>query len=211
MPYSLRAVSLDVKFPKRRQKAADLACRSLEDKSSNVRRNAIKLLIKLIATHPFSALHGGTLKLTEWQQRLDAIDAELSSFEAPIQKLAENNPAEQTVDQALLDDATMIDGCDEEAANEAGEEESRERPVPVITEDHSEQISRLQLTRRYYAEALRFIDTIHDASETVCQLLGAKNKSEVIEAMEFFRSLDAHQVETAKVCLPVQVSMTKLK
>jgi condensin complex subunit 1 len=191
-----------VKFPKRRQKAADLACRSLEDKSSNVRRNAIKLLIKLIGTHPFSALHGGTLKLAEWKQRLDAIDAELSAFEAPIQKLAENNTGEQTVDNALLDDATMIDGVNDNDQPSTGvpcTEELPDRPAPAVIEDHSEEIARLQLTKRYYAEALRFIDTIHAASETVCQLLSAKNKSEVIEAMDFFRTLDAHQVETAKV------------
>ena len=47
---------LEKKFNKRRQKVANLAVRSLEDKSSNFRRNAIKLLTKLI-TDFFMVLH----------------------------------------------------------------------------------------------------------------------------------------------------------
>src|SRR6186713_2129944 len=50
----VRLCDLDEKFPKRRQKIAGLAAQSLDDKSSNVRRNAIKLLGKLVSTHPFT-------------------------------------------------------------------------------------------------------------------------------------------------------------
>lgn len=140
--------------------------------------------------------------MSEWKQRLDAIDAELSAYEAPIEKLAETSTVEQEpVDSNLLDDATMVqdEPHDEEEESENPELAAvSERPAPQVQQDHSEQIGRLQLTKRYYAEALRFIETIHTASETVCQLLDAKNKSEVIEAMDFFRTLDAHQMETAK-------------
>lgn len=61
----MRICDLEQKFPKRRQAAAELAARSLEDKSSNVRRNAIKLLSKLVSTHPFSVMHGGLLSYKE--------------------------------------------------------------------------------------------------------------------------------------------------
>ena len=60
-------------------------------------------------------------------------------------------------------------------------------------------MGRLQLTRRYYVEALRFIEVLQEASSTVCQLLSARNKSEVIEAMDFFVVIDAYKVETARV------------
>ena len=61
----MKLCDLEQKFPKRRQAAAELAARSLEDKSSNVRRNAIKLLGKLVSTHPFSVMHGGQLSYNE--------------------------------------------------------------------------------------------------------------------------------------------------
>lgn len=195
----LTVISLDAKFPKRRQKAADLACRSLEDKSSNVRRNAIKLLTKLIATHPYGTLHGGTLKFSEWLIRLEETESEINSFKSPVGQLIKGSAEpNETVDTVLLDDATIME------ASHAGENEG-ESSIPRAEEQevppqvNSEEIARLQLSRRYYAEALRFIETVHSASNTVRQLLSSKNKSETIEAMDFFKTLDVHKIETAKV------------
>lgn len=186
-------MSLDTKFPKRRQRAADLSSRSLQDKSSNVRRNAIKLLTRLLETHPFGALHGGTLKRSEWQERQSAVEAELAAIQEPIrEEIAHAGDG----DVSLLDGPTQLD--DEDLEGGHSNKAATESLAPP-REDRSEDIARLQLTRRYYAEALRFIDTIHSASELVSQLLGSKNKSEVLEAMDFFKSLDAHRVETAKV------------
>ncbi|KAL9125613.1 MAG: hypothetical protein Q9217_005210, partial [Psora testacea] len=68
----MKLCDLEQKFPKRRQAVTELATRSLEDKSSNVRRNAIKLLGKLVSTHPFSVMHGGQLSYKEWDERLQA-------------------------------------------------------------------------------------------------------------------------------------------
>ncbi|KAI5855220.1 condensin [Tricharina praecox] len=194
--YHGKLLDLETKFPKRRQKAADLACRSLKDKSSNVRRNAIKLLTKLLSSHPFSALHGGLLRYSEWEARLNVLDDELNQLIAPVEEMAASKaePGDGTVDPELLDDATEIGSND---GHDAGESPKKAPPQPQ--QDHSEEITRLQLTRRYYLEALRFIETIHEASDIVMQLLSSKNKSEVIEAMDFFKSLDVYKVETAKI------------
>ncbi|KZF21813.1 condensin complex component cnd1 [Xylona heveae TC161] len=197
---------LETKFPKRRQTAAELAARSLEDKSSNVRRNAIKLLGRLIATHPFSVLHGGQLSYKEWSTRLQAVDAELDALKPPSDTpgLAEKPAAgDTTVDDELLDDVTKMDLDDgpEEPKEEQMTEEQQAAAMQKAAEEAatSEQIGRLKLTKRYYAEALRFIEVLHNASEIVCQLLSAKNKSEVIEAMDFFVIIDAYKIETARV------------
>lgn len=233
--YSYKLLDLENKFPKRRQRAADLALRSLEDKSSNVRRNAIRLLTKLITTHPYTALHGGTLMIKEWRMRFEVVDKELNALQPPPGSLgsgAEPVVDNETVDPALLDDATMVQRDEEEDEDEDEDEEDEEeedeededgnqrppktpkrsrkagkapqlpQPTPqqVQAVENSEEIQRLQLTRRYYAEAIRFIETVHDASGMVCQLLSSKNKNEIIEAMDFFRVADAHKVETAKVC-----------
>ena len=191
---------LDTKFPKRRQAAAELAARSLEDKSSNVRRNAVKLLSKLVSTHPFSALHGGQLSHDEWRVRLESVEAELNVL-MPPEILAEKEPG-VNVDPSLLQDATVVDETQHlnQERSQMTEEEKEEAMQKAATEAATtETISKLQLTRRYYTEAVRFIEVIRDASTTVTQLLSSRNKSEVIEAMDFFVIIDAYKIETARI------------
>ena len=197
----MKLCDLEQKFPKRRQAAARLAARSLEDKSSNVRRNAIKLLSKLVSTHPFSVMHGGKLSYKEWEQRLRAVEAELNALKPPAGSpgLGEKNgQADTTVDEALLDEATVL----EDRSNTAPPltEEQQALALKKAAEDAvtSELMSRLQLTRKYYTEALHFIEVLHDAAPIVCQLLSSKNKSEVIEAMDFFVIIDAYKIEAAR-------------
>ncbi|KAK5116933.1 hypothetical protein LTR62_006654 [Meristemomyces frigidus] len=198
MQVYMKLCDLETKYPKRRQKATEYAARSLEDKSSNVRRNAIKLLAKLIATHPFAVLHGGLLSLPEWTSRLETCEAELNALKPPAGTpgLAEETQAEQTVDEGLLDDAT-----ESELAAAPMTEQQQIAAFQKAQEEAAtaEALSKLQLTRRYYHEALKFIDALHEASPHVAQLLGSKNKSEVVEAMDFFVVADAYNLETAKV------------
>ncbi|KAL8851067.1 MAG: hypothetical protein Q9221_003963 [Calogaya cf. arnoldii] len=193
----MKLCDLEQKFPKRRQTAAQLAARSLEDKSSNVRRNAIKLLGKLVSTHPFSVMHGGQLSYTEWNQRLEAVQAELDALKPPTGSpgLAEG---EANVDTALLDDATEMNAGAKKAT--ALTDEQKAAMVKKAAEDAAtaEMMNRLQLTRKYYSEALRFIQVLHDATPVICQLLSSKNKSEVIEAMDFFVIVDAYKIEAAR-------------
>ncbi|KAG4217191.1 hypothetical protein PC116_g34328, partial [Phytophthora cactorum] len=59
----------------------------------------------------------------------------------------------------------------------------------------SEAIEKLTLTKRYYTDALKFIEVLHEATSTVCQLLGSKNKSEVIEAMDYLEIGNAYNIE----------------
>jgi condensin complex subunit 1 len=194
----IKLCDLEQKFPKRRQKAAELAARSLEDKSSNVRRNAIKLLGTLIKTHPFSVLHGSQLSQKEWNARLDAVDAELNALKPPAGTpgLA-NTKADETV-AGLVDDATVIEsGSPEKPMTD----EQKIAAVRKAQEDAatSEAINKLTLTRRYYVEALKFIEVLHGATGVICQLLGSKNKSEVIEAMDYFEIGDAYNIEQNKL------------
>lgn len=196
----IKLCSLDQKFPKRRQKAAELACRSLEDKSSHVRRNAVKLLGTLIRTHPFTALHGAQLSRKDWQERLEKVESELSALKPPAGApgLGEDR-ANATVDNELLDDATQIESPKKQPSEMT--EEEKLAAIRKAQEDAatSEAIEKLTLTKRYYSEALKFIDVLHEATGTVCQLLGSKNKSEVIEAMDYFEIGDAYNIEQNKL------------
>ncbi|KAI0118015.1 condensin component [Hypoxylon sp. NC0597] len=187
-----RLCELEQKFPKRRQKAAELACRSLEDKSSHVRRNAIKLLGTLIKTHPFTVLHGAQLSRKDWQERLDKVDAELDALKPPVGEpgLGEDK-ANST---ALVDEPTQLESP--QKPREMTDEE-KAAAVQKAQEDAatSEAIEKLTLTKRYYTDALKFIEVLHEATSTVCQLLGSKNKSEVIEAMDYLEIGNAYNIE----------------
>jgi condensin complex subunit 1 len=193
----VRLCDLDTKFPKRRQTVAELATRSLEDKSSNVRRNAIKLLGKLVQTHPFAVLHGGLLSHKDWQARLDTVDAEINALKPP-EELREKEQGEETVDTALLDDATVVDNGPSQPVEMTEEEQIAAFEKAQAEAATAEALNKLQLTRRYYLEALKFVDILHEASPIVTQLLSSKNKSEIIEAMDFFVMLDAYKIETAR-------------
>ncbi len=195
----MKLCDLEQKFPKRRQAVTELAVQSLQDKSSNVRRNAVKLIRKIVSTHPFSVMHGGQLSHKEWSGRLDVVENELNALkpqESP--GLVETAEGQIKVDSDLLDDATQINSSSPE---ETMTGEQKAAAMRKVQEDAatSEAIGKLQLTKKYYTEALRFIESVHEASETVCQLLSARNKSEVIEAMDFFVVIDAYKVETARI------------
>ncbi|GAO48160.1 condensin complex component cnd1 [Saitoella complicata NRRL Y-17804] len=206
-----RLCDLETKFPKRKQIVADLAVRSLEDKSSNVRRNAIRLLTKLLSTHPFGLMHGGQLTQNEWIARLEQVNAELTALEPPVGTpgLAEKAPSTDVED--ILDDATEASIMDVDM-DDAGEEapSTPRKKAPARDEEATpkaqqpkevdqESLMRLQLTKRYYTEALRFIESLHEGSKVVAQLLASKNKSEIIEAMDFFVVADAYKLETSKL------------
>ncbi|KAF1988786.1 condensin [Aulographum hederae CBS 113979] len=187
---------LETKFPKRRQKAAKLAARSLEDKSTTVRRNAIKLLGKLVSTHPFGVLHGGQLAYKDWHGRLEAVDAELDSLKPP-EELREKEPGEATVDASLIDEPTQHQ-VETEPEPQTAEQVAAAMEKAQADKATSEMMEKLQLTRRYYLEALKFIEVLHEACPVATQLLSSKNKGEVIETMDFFVIIDAHKVETAR-------------
>ncbi|KAF4592329.1 Condensin complex subunit 1 [Ophiocordyceps camponoti-floridani] len=191
----MKLCELEQKFPKRRQRASELACRSLEDKSSNVRRNAIKLLGTLVKTHPFTVMHGAQLSRKEWQGRHDQLDEELNALKPPP-----GVPELTAVDNELLDDATQIGSPVKAAAAETPAMTDEERVLKAREEAAtSEAMEKLTLMKRYHAEALRFIDVLHEATGIVCQLLGSRNKSEAIEAMDYFEIGDAYDIEQNKV------------
>jgi condensin complex subunit 1 len=64
--------------------------------------------------------------------------------------------------------------------------------------DGNEMLS-LKLRKKYYSEALNFIHQIESAIPIAGQLLGSTHKSEVLEAMEFFRIIHEYKFEGAEV------------
>lgn len=193
----MKLCDMEQKVPKRRQHAAELAMQSLQDKSSNVRRNTIKLLGKLVATHPFSVMHGGELTRKVWIERLEEVEKQLDALKPPPDSpgLAETAKGTEKVDSDLLDEATQVEPDEPQEMTEEEKIEAVKKAQERAAT--SEVMTRLQLTRKYYLDALRFIDVIHESAEIACQLLSARNKSEVLEAMDFFVVINAYKIETA--------------
>ena len=67
--------------------------------------------------------------------------------------------------------------------------------------DGNEMLS-LKLRKKYYSEALNFIQQIENAIPIASQLLGSTHKSEVLEAMEFFKIIHEYKFEGAEVRSP---------
>jgi len=143
-------------------------------------------------------MHGGELSYQDWNTRLDAVDAELNSLKPPAGTpgLAENTNADVTSNEGLLDEATQLESPQKPMTDEQKIAAIRKAQEDAAT---SEAIGKLTLTRRYYVEALKFIEVLHGATATICQLLGSKNKSEVIEAMDYFKIGDAYKIDQNKL------------
>ncbi|KAI9441173.1 non-SMC mitotic condensation complex subunit 1 [Lactarius psammicola] len=63
----------------------------------------------------------------------------------------------------------------------------------------SNQLLHLRLRKRYYSEALNFIRQVEEAAQLIFQLLGSTHKTEVLEAMEFFRVAHEYQLDSAEI------------
>lgn len=198
----------------------ELTIRTLADKTSSARRYSIQLLCRLLETHPFGALHGGTLNLPEWQERYEKLCAELDKVDTHEMEKARQDAGMDEEDESEGEGADR-DGGDEDEADEDGEDGEDASPKPkkkarksgakprpsqidlaaVQAEQASldpETIMRLRLTKKYYSDALKFINQIEGAIPTLCELLVSTNKSEVLEAMRFFRTAYEYNVESSE-------------
>jgi condensin complex subunit 1 len=185
----LKLCEADVKFTKHRQTFMELAVRSLEDKSSLVRRNAMKLMSRLVLTHPFGALHGTQLTLSVWQRRLEEAEKELENLEP-------EDSAQAVIERNLEQDS---------------EDEYEELPSRIEKESDTSAIFKLKLTIQYYNDAIRFIQMVHKGVEIGSQLLYSKNRNEVIETMDFFVLADAYSVENIQTGIRKMVHLVWMK
>lgn len=119
---------LPVKFPKHRLTMTEMTVGALEDKGSSVRRQAIALLTKLILTHPYGLMHGGLLKLDEWEDRYQQICKELEAIDTrEIEKPAAEKEGEEDEDESDEEDE------DDEENNQGLAEEGDESSDADIT------------------------------------------------------------------------------
>lgn len=69
----------------------------------------------------------------------------------------------------------------------------------ILATVDSDTLSRLRLTKKYYLDAIGFIEAIEASMDTVVELLASSVKSEVLEAMEFCKTAKEYKIEAAEV------------
>lgn len=201
---------LNAKFSKRRPKMTSLAVQALQDKSSLVRKNSIRLLSRLISTHPFHYYNeSGRLNLTEWEEKCRAVENELDSIlpkdimegratqeSFPV---ADSNGQDENMIENQSDDADVTDGDDNEYAHisQLAEDNDGTNGSSVAIHD-SETINKLQLIFKYHKEAIEFIRNVQEGLKHAQIILHSKVKAEVIEAMDIFVLADAYNIESAR-------------
>lgn len=235
------------RFADARLRLTALAVRSLEDKTSTVRKNCIALLVKLILTHPYGALHGGELDLTKFEEGYKRVCDELAPMEAPSQEVLDAMANDEVVNEEDADkeneqgdssknesarrvkreprdiDEEALDSDEESSDEDETREERRAKAAAAKAaqkqrrQSHGaarksdvaitaafaridqEKLAKLRLTKRYYSDALTFITELEKAVPLVETLLASKVKSEVLEAMEFFKVAYEYKLESAEV------------
>lgn len=236
----LKTCDLPTKFPKLRVRLTDLTIRSLEDKSSQVRKNCIALLTKLILTHPYGRMHGGELSMSEWSARYDGLAKELEVLDLPSAEEAEARAAAEEMmkddeDDLVKEEAEMEDGMEEGGEEDQDDDEdtddlpTKRLKKPAIVKPNSksrksdgidlaaadqsqllavvdaETLTRLRLTKKYYADAIAFIQQLDRAMPTIADLIASTVKSEVLEAMDFFKVAFEYRIDSADVSFLTQI------
>jgi len=76
----------------------------------------------------------------------------------------------------------------------------------ILATVDSDTLSKLRLTKKYYLDAIGFIEAIEGSMDTVVELLASSVKSEVLEAMEFCKTAKEYKIEAAEVRLAFLLS-----
>lgn len=197
---------------------------SLLDRSTLVRRNAIKLMFKLLTKHPFSGSHGSQLKRSVWEQRVNDIQAELEAY-LPKDALTK---MKKSIDADDMEIDENDEENDEEREKENGEEDNEEGNNDANDENGKEDASgpdsesdvdhellnqsfreqennlpnpevliRANLQLRFYKDALDFIEALEEGTAVCTTLLFSRNKTEVLEAMDFLVAADSYEISNA--------------
>ncbi|AOA64089.1 Condensin complex subunit [Komagataella phaffii CBS 7435] len=217
----LKLCELKERFSRRRYRFLKLAVRSLNDRNPLVRRNAIKLICKVILTHSFSAMHGPQLGLSVWQKRLVDIQEQINSldgsFSSELIPTGDANNTSNTINleqdqdfegditmRTIEEDSTMpTPGSSEQ---DADKDEHNEKEVVDY-----EALNKLKLTHQYYKDAIKFIKTIHRGTKLAAVILYSKNRTEVLETMDFFVLADAYGIEIAELGVKKMLHLVWIK
>lgn len=213
----LKTCDLDSKFNKNRLNFARLAVRSLQDRSSLVRRNAVKLLSKLLLKHPFRAMHGTQLRLKDWEKYLaDAnthLDEHLKKYsaKATLDEVIETSLNTELEEEKEEERVAGTSRVLEEAMDDELELSRIERESEAVNTVDTDTVLKLKLMVVYYTDAIEFIKEIHESLELAASLLFSKNRNEVLETMDFLVLSDAYGLEPSHIGIKKMLHLVWMK
>ena len=108
------------KFPKQRLAVTRAAIGALEDKAATVRKNAVAVLSKLLLTHPYGLIHGGTLELNLFESQYKDVKDQLDKLEGTIGNAVDRQQGEDDDDD---DEQGNGEDDGEKSADEEDEQE----------------------------------------------------------------------------------------
>lgn len=179
---------LPAKFPVQRTRLLTLAQRGLKDKSSSARKVCVALLTRMILTHPYGLMHGGELEEKVWQARVDEVSKKMAELSGGLE-LPTNNDSVIDADESRENADESTNERAPASKSSAGQHQSftAEELSSKLSPQDLEALHRLNLTQRYYTDALTFIQSLSVSMPILEELLYSQSKAEALEAMDFFR------------------------
>lgn len=203
----LKLCELESSFSKNKPTFAQLANRSLHDKSSLVRRNAVKLLSKVLMNHPFKAIHGSNLKLEEWEKHLKFSSNKLNEY---MQKHESEADIDSVIENSLREETSLAED-DHRLSEETAELSRLERESEAMNEVDTESILKLKLMVVYYTDAVNFIKTLHSGLKAAANLLFSRNRNEVLETMDYLVLADAFGLQPSQIGIKKMLHLVWMK
>jgi condensin complex subunit 1 len=112
---------MPVKFPKQRLAKTRAAVGALEDKAAGVRKGAVQLLVKLVLTHPYGLMHGGYLKLEEWEENYRQVKAELQKVEGGMGNAVDREEGADEEGEGVKEEEAGMDVAETEEEEDDGD------------------------------------------------------------------------------------------
>lgn len=121
-------------------------------------------------------------------------DTEMSEAQDENEDDTENN-TEKESEMADTENAENALRTADGPALEPTSEPTSKAPKTIISADKMQQ---LVLLRKFHTDAIKFIQQLHAAVPTICQLLSSKSKPEVLEAMDFLVMAYNYKIQAAQ-------------
>ena len=168
-------------------------------------------------------MHGGELELSVWKDRLERLEKELKVLDLPDQgemearRLMQEEKEEEGVSSSSSDGEgtpkkrkpliKKLDQLKLEDQDNQKKKAPRRSELDLAAQTQNDLLARvdqdtlqkLRLTKKYYTDAISFIEAIEGSMDTVTELLASSVKSEVLEAMEFVKTAKEYKIEAAEV------------
>ncbi len=160
------------------------------------------------------------MNIDEWSARYEELNAQLEVLEKQELEYAKQTSGMDEEEQEQEEEGAEVDAAaenpdgsvvkaepeEELAQDQVAEPSSRRQPKssrraaqPPVAPVDGQMIQTLRLTKKYYADALRFIQQLEAAVPTLSQLLVSTNKAEALECMRFFRLAYEYNLQSAEV------------